>query len=251
MGKTLLVLGLFFVFGCLPTPGGGGGGSPAEAAASPGDPDPGSLPSTFSPTIEIALLGGSSVVIPLEPTLTPSGNFSFAGSQAIEETQSGGPTLSHNITWNFVVPSGNTGAVGELLFNGNLVVEVSPDAPAPRDFHIQITFPSQSYGNFTVAGGGTIKLNANSDGGAIVCPSDGQSSALLGIVADGEIAFALTFCPFTMTMTGSGTAQFPFVIATVTANQPPATILESTGIQLNASVSPGDKLTASLAPVEN
>lgn len=193
--------------------------------------------------VKIKITGIPEVVVPLTPTINGQGNFVYSGNKTVDEPVLPGVTLHHKVTWNFTVPGNNQGVAGETFFTSVLTAEIDPASVTPRDCVVKVMLPSVSYPNIALGGGGSIKLTTNIGGGLLTCSDLAASNELLSVIADGEWASLIQTCPFIMAGTGAGSSTFTIQPSVLAQTKTPFTVNETIGLQLNAKITSGDKVT--------
>lgn len=207
--------------------------------------------SLFAQSVEISFQGGPATVVDLSAAMLPNGDLKYAGSQVIEETQSGGPTLAHTVSWDFTVKGSNVGDYNEALYNGKVTIQSDAATPGARDFTVRVSVPMLAiYENIYLKGSGSLKLVANAGGGQINCVSDPSTDCVLAFMADEQVGAYLVYCPFNMSTTGAGSATLTLNnLQNYMQQQAIPSAFATTGLKLQAKVTSGDKVVASLLPV--
>lgn len=168
------------------------------------------------------------VIVELVGETLGNGDIKYSGTKEIDK---------HKFTWDIVVPI----APFQLLKTSTLTVLA--------DSAVNITFdafvPAKPYSGIALVGGGQVKVTGDADGAQISCSNQPTGEAFFSPLVDGKAVVppcAAFYCPFSMTMTGAGSASSPFLYGNTCQFQTPINVVNSVGLRLRANVTQGDKL---------
>lgn len=172
----------------------------------------------------------SELLVPSSPT--PTGNQKFNLSIMADGL---------SVTWDYAAdldPAGNSIINGSTTFINMTTKTIAVRA----EFSAPLCPPIA--GGSQIGGVASVKMISNADGGLVACASDEKELDVALISGAPELP--LFWCPFELSMSGSGTATTSTTFGAPVPSLPGPAIIADLGHAVTLSISPGDKVVMTL-----